>query len=117
MKTILKPVSILLCGALTACSGNPLEKKPTNVTARLLTMSSEIAMQRLHPDETHGMGDRYRLCMEHRAPQRFDCDALYKKMAEVMTEKGMKARARDIKDDKLYSACKESLEQLSYFTL
>ncbi len=116
MKSILKPAVLLLSCLMAACSGNPLQNKPTDTTARLLMEASEGAMKYLGFKE-RSMSDRYRLCMTHRMKQGFDCEALYLTMADILTHQGLKVRPSDLKDKTLFARLAVDLEQRSYFSL
>ena len=111
MKNTVKITGFLLCGLLTACSGNPLADKPTNDTARLLMKTSDEAMKKMGYQES-GQSDRYRQCMENFAPKKFPCARLYKTMAEILN-----THPKHLQDLKLYTAIVIELEQLSYYSL
>lgn len=107
---------LLLCGLLTACSGNPMNNKPVNKTARLLSSASGLAMQRLHP-EVSSKSDYYRLCMENQTPDSFNCRALYQAMAETLCKQGIQVNVMHLQDKQLYAHLREELQVLSYFSL
>ena len=111
MKNTVKITGFILCGLLTACSGNPLADKPTNDTARLLMKTSDEAMKKMGYQE-QGQSDRYRQCMENFAPKKFPCTKLYKTMAEILN-----IHPKHLQDLELYSAIVIELEQLSYYSL
>lgn len=100
---------------LTGCSGNPLQEKPTDEAARLLSNASAEAMERIGIHEP-GISNRYAQCMEKRTKSTFDCATLYQAMAKKLTEQGVSVSAAQIQDRKLYVRIKEELQQRSYFS-
>jgi uncharacterized lipoprotein YajG len=100
---------------LTGCSGNPLQKKPADEAARLLSNASSEAMESIGVHE-RGISDQYAQCMEKCTKSTFDCATLYQAMAKKLTEQGISVSAAQIQDRKLYARIKEELQQRSYFS-
>ena len=116
MRATFKPMVILLASLLSACSGNPLQHKPIEATARILMSASNSAMNQLGFKEP-SMSDRYRLCMTHRMKEGFNCEALYQAMADTLLHQGIKVRPAHLNDKAFYQRIAVELEQQSYFSL
>ncbi len=107
--------SLLSSMLLASCSAsNPLEKKPPEETARLLTKTSQTAMERLGYDQAHSR-QGYAHCMEGKTDLFFDCDTLYQMMTKVLAEQKIGVRTADIKSPALYEHIKNDLKLQSFF--
>lgn len=101
---------------ITACSQNPFDKKSTHETAKIITQASTDAMKRIGY-QSHNLGDRYAHCMTQRTNNSFNCDNLYRMMAVVLNERGIKIKTAQLSNPAFYTRIKEELEQISLFSL
>lgn len=115
----MKQLIALTCVAtlmLSACSGNPLEKKTPEDSARLLIDTSTQAMRQLGFSPPN-IGDRYLKCMMHQVPATFDCNRLYQAMVDELARQGLHLRVADLTNQHFFNRIKDDLEQLAFYSL
>jgi hypothetical protein len=116
MKSSVTAMTLILCGALTACSGNPLLGKPMHATALMLSQASGDAMRLMGPKES-SRDDQYLRCLEQKTPTSFSCSTLYREMRVVLKKQGMNVTVANLTDPKLVDRLFEDLQELSYLSL
>ena len=115
MRQALIPMTLILCGALTACS-NPLSGERPASTARMLSQASGVAMREMGFKEKN-MDDRYFRCLDHTSPAGFDCKSLSKTMRVVLAQEGIPVSVSNLTDKALFKQIYAELQLRTYYSL